>query len=190
MAFGQLVYHRCNGNARNAIPSMANNNITRNIYSDEWYTDQKTVDFGLELLQPKRGGWIMCPFDSSKSLYVQTLLAKGFNVIYGITDFLENDLYEFDYLITNPPFSVKDQVIEQVYKYGKPSLLMLPLDSLGGVKRASLYAKYGYPFVTIPTRRVAYYDENASLRKGAAFHSVYSLFNAERTGIQWEQFNG
>jgi hypothetical protein len=23
-AFGQLVYHRCNGNARNAIPSMAN----------------------------------------------------------------------------------------------------------------------------------------------------------------------
>ena len=170
--------------------SMANNNITRNIYSDEWYTDQKTVDFGLQLLQPERPARIMCPFDSSKSLYVQTLVQGGFNVIYGITDFLENDLYEFDYLITNPPFSVKDQVIEQVYKYGKPSLLMLPLDSLGGVKRASMYAKYGYPFVTIPTRRVAYYDENASLRKGAAFHSVYSLFNVEKSGIQWEQFNG
>ena len=169
---------------------MGKNNITRNIYSDEWYTDQKTVDFGLDLLQPQRPARIMCPFDSNKSLYVQTLLAKGFNVIYGITDFLENDLYEFDYLITNPPFSLKDQVIEQVYKYDKPSLLMLPLDSLGGVKRASLYEKYGYPFVIIPTRRVAYYDENASLRKGASFHSVYSLFNAEKSGIQWEQFNG
>ena len=79
------------------------NNITKSDYSDEWFTDQSTVDLVVSLLNPS--GLICCPFDSSKSLFVKSanLIGKG---IYGMTDWLEAD-YDYDYLMTNPPFSIK-----------------------------------------------------------------------------------
>jgi hypothetical protein len=161
------------------------NNITGNLYSDEWYTDQETVDLCWELLKPDPSDIICCPFDSEQSLFVQKAKLQGNPVIYGIADFLENNNYLFDKLMTNPPFSIKDKVIEQVLKYGKPSILILPLDSLGGVKRHELYSK-NKPFVYIPTRRISYYDQQWKKRPGAAFHSVILGFNTETTGITWQ----
>lgn len=155
-------------------------------YSDEWYTDQDTVNKAIGILQPKPKSVIMCPFDSDHSLFVQTLKEHGHTVLYGMTNFLEVDNYQFDYLITNPPFSLKDQVISQVYKYGKPSLLMLPLDVLGGIKRRTMYVEHGYPFFVIPAKRIGYYDQNMVKRPAANFLSVYAVFNTDRTGIDWD----
>jgi hypothetical protein len=173
------------GPVKSVIRSMANNNVTGNVYSDEWYTDQTTVDKAIGLLQPKPRSVIICPFDSDKSLFVTTLKEHGHTVLYGMDNFIENDKYQFDYLITNPPFSIKDKVIQQVYKYGKPSLLMLPLDTLGGVKRGQMYEDFGDPYVVIPRRRISYYDQNMVKRPGAAFHSIYALFNVGKSGIEW-----
>ena len=155
-------------------------------YSDEWYTDQETVDKAIGLLQPKPRSVIICPFDTDKSLFVKTLKEHGHTVLYGMTNFLEVDDYQFDYLITNPPFSLKDEVIAQVYKYGKPSLLMLPLDVMGGIKRRSLYVEHGYPRFVVPSRRIAYYDENLVRRPAANFLSVFAMFNTGKTGIDWD----
>lgn len=161
------------------------NNITGNLYSDEWYTDQETVDLCWQLLEVEPNDIICCPFDSQSSLFVKKAKSLGHEVIYGITDFLKNDTYKFDRLVTNPPFSIKDKVIEQVYKYKKPSVLILPLDSLGGVKRHSMYYKKE-PFVYIPTRRISYFDESWNKRPGAAFHSILLGFNFNSTGLLWE----
>ena len=81
---------------------------------------------------------------------------------------------------------MKDAVINQVYKYGKPSLLMLPLDVLGGIKRRKMYVEHGYPFFVIPAKRIGYYDQNMIKRPAANFLSVYAVFNTERTGIDWD----
>ena len=43
MAFGQLVYHRCNGNARNAIPSMGNGYMPPS-QTDNWTTPPDLFD--------------------------------------------------------------------------------------------------------------------------------------------------
>jgi len=162
------------------------NNITKNYYSDEWYTDQKTVDICLSLLKPVANSTVMCPFDSEKSLFVKTLTGLGHNVIYGIEDYLEVN-YDYDFLVTNPPFSIKDKVIEKVLESGKRSVLVLPLDSIGGVKRHALYKKYGYPQVYIPSRRITYLDQSWKKREGSNFHSVIMLFNhKERDKIIWE----
>ena len=64
------------------------NNITNNTYSDEWYTDQDTVNLCLKLLKPEIYSTVMCPFDSENSLFVKTLQAFGHNVIYGIQDYV------------------------------------------------------------------------------------------------------
>ena len=164
---------------------MVNNYLFNSTYSDEWYTDQPTVDLAISLLKIKRVSRVICPFDTDKSLFVQTLQKQGHFVIYGITDFLESDSYEFDYLITNPPFSVKNKVIGKVYEYRKPSLLMLPLDAIAGVHRTSLYKTFGFPHIMIPPKRISYFDENYVKRPASNFHSIYAMFNTGQSGIEW-----
>ena len=159
------------------------NNITGNYYSDEWYTDLNTVNLVVDLLQPK--GIICCPFDSDKSLFTRRAKELG-NCIYGMTDWLDRD-YEYDFLMTNPPFSIKDYVIEKVLASKKPSALILPLDSIGGVKRHNLFEKYGYPTVYIPTKRISYFDETWKKKNGSNFHSVIMLLNTGKQEIIWEQ---
>ena len=89
------------------------NYLTKNELSDEWYTPQFIVDKCIEIA--KKQLWfyppkIMLPYDTENSLFVKSL--KGKNIIYNIKDFLEND-YNYDILITNPPFSLKEKVFEK-----------------------------------------------------------------------------
>jgi hypothetical protein len=164
---------------------VAVNHITGNTYSDEWYTDSETVWTAISILQPKQGSVILCPFDSDKSEFVKELKGRGFTVLHGMQNFLSDTKFHCDYIMTNPPFSIKDKVIEKVYEYGVPTLLILPLDSLGGVKRTTMYQKHGKPFVVIPPRRISFYDENYVKREGSSFHSVYMVFNDNREGLEW-----
>jgi hypothetical protein len=154
--------------------------------SDEWYTKRETVELMYKLLEPVMGSVIMCPFDTNKSQFVQVGESMGFEVFRNITNWLESQ-YEYDYLITNPPFSIKDQVIEKVLKSGKPSALVLPLDALGGKGRHGLYREYGYPTVYIPTRRINYISEDGLETKSNHFHSVILIFNdPSNRGLIWE----
>jgi hypothetical protein len=161
------------------------NGIFKNVYSDEWYTNQDTVNLAIGLLDPKPQSVILCPFDSDKSLFVKTLKEHGHTVLHGMTNFLEVD-YHCDYIITNPPFSIKDKVIERVYQHKVKAVLILPMDAMGGVKRHSLYDQNEYPKIYVPSRRIAYYNQNWDLQKGSSFHSIIMTFNhGEQSSIQW-----
>lgn len=163
------------------------NNVTGNFYSDEWYTDQQTVELCISLLNPKPRSVVLCPYDSEKSLFVRELKERGFVVLHGMQNFLEQQ-YHADYIMTNPPFSIKDQVIERVFQYGIPSLLLLPIDSMGGVKRHAMYKEHGYPTIYVPSKRIKYYNDNWELQNGVAFHSIISLFNTGQSSqLIWEQ---
>ena len=158
--------------------------------TDEWYTTQDVVDIAIEILNPIANSTIMCPFDTDKSLFVQTLKKAGHTVIYSIMDFVSSEHYKFDYVITNPPFSIKDEVIETVFKYGKRSVLVLPLDSMGGIKRRQLYQKYEFPQIYMPARRYSYMDENYVKRVGSNFPSIVMTFNhGAKSDITWELIN-
>jgi len=166
---------------------MTLNNITNSIYSDEWYTSQQTVDIAIRLLDPKPESLILCPYDSANSLFVKTLESMDHTVEYGFTDFIEGDFRRCDYIITNPPFSIKDKVIKRVFEYGVKSVLILPIDALGGVNRHAMYRFYGYPSVYVPTRRISYFDENWQLRKGSSFHSILMTFNQSKSSeLIWD----
>jgi hypothetical protein len=165
---------------------MRKNNITGNIYSDEWYTTQDVVDIAIKLLDPEPNSLILCPFDSENSLFVKTLEAMEHTVIYGIDDFIEGQFRLCDYIITNPPFSIKDKVIQKVYEYGLKSVLVMPLDALGGVKRHNMYKEYGYPSVYIPSRRISYIGAEENVIKGPSFHSIILSFNQGDPELIWE----
>lgn len=159
------------------------NNLTGGLYSDEWHTTADVVGKVIEILRPS--GVICCPFDTASSQFVQQGANHG-SMLFGMRDWLERD-YEYDYLMTNPPFSIKDRVIERVLKNGKPSALILPLDSIGGVRRHRLFAEYGYPSIYVPIKRFSYYDESGNRRKASNFHSVIALFNTGHSGLMFEK---
>jgi hypothetical protein len=166
------------------------NNITGNVYSDEWYTSQETVDIAIKLLSPMPDSLILCPFDSAESLFVKTLQAQGHTVIYGLNDFVEGDFRLCDYIITNPPFSIKDKIIKKVYEYGVKTVLVMPLDALGGVNRHRMYNYYGYPSVYVPSRRISYVGVEGVVVKGPSFHSVIMTFNqGPESCLKWEAQN-
>jgi len=160
--------------------------ITGNELSDEWYTSPDTVKLMVKILKPRVHSVICCPFDTQKSHFVKVLQELGHTVIHSINDWLTQD-YEYDYLITNPPFSIKDQVIEKCLISGKPSVLILPIDSMGGVKRHELYKTYGWPTIYMPTRRINYISEDEKQTKGNHFHSIVMKLNDhEQKGLIWE----
>ena len=164
---------------------MTLNGITKNVYSDEWYSSGETVNLAIELLNPNPKSVILCPFDSEKSLFVQTLRQLGHSVLNGMTDFLETE-YSCDYIITNPPFSIKDKVIQRVFDYGVKSVLIMPIDAMGGVKRHQMYEANEYPKIYVPARRIQYFDQSGEIRKGSSFHSIIMTFNhSEKSEIQW-----
>ena len=70
---------------------MIYNNITKNIYSDEWYTSRATVESMLDIFPCNPQDGVLCPFDSEKSQFVKVLQERGHKVIYGIRDFLERE---------------------------------------------------------------------------------------------------
>ena len=150
--------------------------ITKNLKNDEWYTTEATVNLMYELLAPKTGSTIICPFDTDLSNFVKHAKAHNYNVLYDMQDWLEND-YEYDYLITNPPYSIKDAVIEKCLASKKPSALVLPIDALSGKRRHDLYKKYGYPTVYIPTRRINYISKDGQATRSNHFVSIILIFN-------------
>lgn len=107
------------------------------------------------------------------------------NKLYGAYKiFLTRD-YEFDYLISNPPYSIKDKIIERCIDLGKPSVLLLPIDTLGGVQRHKLFHRTRIG-VYIPTKRIKFINENGDNSKTPAYHNIVMLINSKQNSIHFE----
>lgn len=89
---------------------------------DEYFTPSYAVYPIMKRLRP--GAAIWCPFDTKNSEYVRVFSRNGFRVIYGHIqtgqDFFQTDVPDCDYIISNPPYSLKNQVLERLYAIGKP----------------------------------------------------------------------
>jgi len=158
----------------------------KNLKNDEWYTNEATVKLMFDLLDIKDGSTIMMPFDTEASNFVKYACNLNANVKYDVTDWLTHD-YQYDCLITNPPFSIKDDVIERCLASGKPSVIVLPIDSLGGVRRHGLYKKYSYPTVYIPTKRINYISQDGQATRANYFHSIILYLNdPQGSRMVWE----
>jgi hypothetical protein len=160
--------------------------ITKIVKNDEWYTTKETVNLMFDLLAIPNAAKVICPFDTDKSNFVVEGIARGYEMLYGMRDWLSGN-YDYDYLITNPPYSIKDDVIEKCLVSGKPSALVLPIDSMGGKRRHGLYKKYGYPTIYMPTKRINYISVDGLHTKGNHFHSIIMILNDPKGNrLIWE----
>jgi len=64
----------------------------------------------------------------NEGLSGEILSDLGFNVIHKDIDFFTNDLGEW--VVSNPPFTIKKQVLQRLRILDKPFLLLVPLDTI------------------------------------------------------------
>ena len=101
--------------------------------NDERYTPPILVKPILKYIKPKSTIW--CPFDTKDSEFVIQLGKAGHKVIFSHID-LGQDFFEYepkrhyDYIISNPPFSKKLQVLERLYKLNKPFAMLMNIECL------------------------------------------------------------
>ena len=122
---------------------------------DERYTPYYAVEPILKYLSPKSLIW--CPFDKEWSAFVVMLKNAGHTVVATHIDndgdfFLQPCYSAYDYIISNPPYSIKDEVLERLYHWGTPFMMLLPLPTLQGIKRSKLFIKYGIQLLTFHDR--------------------------------------
>ncbi|MDA8055724.1 MAG: class I SAM-dependent methyltransferase, partial [Thermoplasmatales archaeon] len=81
---------------------------------------------------------------------------EGFEVvttdIHQGYDFLKFQPEDFDIIVTNPPYSLKDKFLRRAYELGKPFAFLLPLTTLEGRARQAMFASHGISLL-IPDRR-------------------------------------
>lgn len=113
-----------------------------NHYSDNFYTPEIAIKPLLEYINKDWKIWECC---SGTGNIVKYFKDNGFN-IFGTDldtgdDFLQSNKNDFDCIITNPPFSLKDKFLDKCFSYQKPFAMLLPLTALEGQFRQSLYRK-------------------------------------------------
>lgn len=114
--------------------------------SDEYLTPSYAVKPILKYLKPNSKIW--CPFDKEDSEFVKLLKDAGHIVIYTHIDNGKDqdffnwskDLYldkinNYDYIISNPPFSLKNEIIERLIDIRTPFAMLMPINILEGIKR-------------------------------------------------------
>lgn len=100
---------------------------------DEYYTPPILVKPITKYLKPNSTIW--CPFDTENSEFVILLKEAGHKVIYSHIwygqDFFEYEPdQEYDYIISNPPFTRKLDVFKRLYELNKPFAMICGLPIL------------------------------------------------------------
>lgn len=127
--------------------------LTSNREDNELYTPYYAVDHIIKYLPKNKTIWL--PFDEEWSAFYQRLKEEGFNVVRSSLsegkDFFEYEPEQWNLIVSNPPFSLKDKILDRLYSFNKPFAVLLPLNSIQGKKRYE-YFKQGIQLLTFDTR--------------------------------------
>ena len=128
--------------------------------NDELYTPVFAVDPIIKYIPKDKKIW--CPFDKEWSAYVQSFLRGGYQVVRSHIDdgqdFFEYEPSEYDIIVSNPPFSIKDKILKRLYDLGKPFAILLPMNSLQGKGRYELI-KQGIQMLAFDSR-IGFHNPN------------------------------
>lgn len=108
------------------------------------------------LLPYLKKDWLIWECASGRGNLVDALNTEGFltmgtDILTG-HDFLKWTPKKYDCIITNPPFSLKQEFLERAYELGKPFAFLLPLTTFETKKRQYLFKKYGLEVIFFDKR--------------------------------------
>lgn len=141
---------------------MAKRSMISYIKNDEYYTPEYAVKPLLKYLPKDKVIWECTDFGNSN--ITKILKENGYKVVSTNKkeiDFLNDNVdFDFDIIITNPPYSLKDDFLKRCYEYGKPFCLLLPITSLEGIKRGKLFRENGIELIVLDKRCNFIYENN------------------------------
>jgi len=93
----------------------------------------------------------------------------------GVNFLADKPLFDFDIIVTNPPFSLKRQFTERCLSLGAPFALLIPVDFCGWILESM--AGHDLKWV-VPTRRINFITPTGRSGKtsSAQFHSGWLTF--------------
>lgn len=144
---------------------------------------------------PKK--WIVWECAQGKGYLTRGFQENGFNVIG--TDVLTGQSFltwqpeKYDCIVTNPPFSLKQDFLIRAYSLGKPFAFLLPLTTLETTTRQKLFQNYGIEIV-IFDKRLNFYTPDGNPSSKSWFSTAWCThgfnigkeLNFVRLGIQYE----
>lgn len=117
---------------------------------DECFTPEEALYPLLPFIEKGKVIWD-CAFGSGR---LKEHFSKfGFEVVGDDSlDFLDEN-EDCDLIITNPPYSKKDEFLRRAFEIGKPFAFLLPLTTLEGMKRNKMFRDNQIQMI-IPSRRI------------------------------------
>jgi len=122
---------------------------------DEFQTPPKAI---IPLLPHIPKEWVIWECACGKGNLVKAFSHQGY-ATYG-TDIISGHDFRtaalpmrFDCIVTNPPYSLKDEFVERCYWHDKPFALLMPLTALEGEPKQKLYKEHGIQLI-IPNQRI------------------------------------
>jgi len=148
--------------------------------NDEFYTPRYAVMPIVKYIKPNSTVW--CPFDTQDSMFVKVLKESGHTVIathlWEGKDFFALSV-ECDYIVSNPPYSIKAEVFERLFNLRKPFAMLVGVVGLfESQKRFEMFKNNTFEILYM-NRRVSYLEsyEDKKTALNPPFSSVYLTSN-------------
>lgn len=164
--------------------------------NDEFYTPEYAVVPICKYI--KEGSVIWCPFDTENSWFVKVFKQEGYKVIYshiddvgGQGDFFKCEVPQCDYIISNPPYSIKGKVFKRLFEIGKPFAMLVGVVGLFESKeRFEMFASNDFEIMYFD-KRISYFKDYAEQTPSLSppFSSVYVCKNMLPKEIVFERIN-
>jgi len=133
-------------------------NYTQNEKHDHFDTPAYAVKPLLQFIKPE---WIIWePTDTTGNSEIARVLREHGNKVISTSkenfDFLTDEPdFEFDCIITNPPYTLKDEFIKRCYYHVRRWAMLMPLTALEGISRGKLFGEWGLQLLVL-NRRVEF----------------------------------
>jgi len=143
--------------------------------TDEYYTKEYAIIPLLKYLE--KGKIIWCPFDKEESNYVKVFRKNGFKVILGHIetgeDFFKYEPKDYDYIISNPPYSLREKILMRLFELRKPFAMLINISGLFDSKvRFNLFKENQFEMLVF-NRRIDYIKQDKNNKSSPPFSSIY-----------------
>jgi hypothetical protein len=129
--------------------------------NDEFYTPMYAIEPILKYI--KSNSIIWCPFDKKESLFVKRFAREGHTVIAthinNGEDFFNYPPPKCDYIISNPPYSLKGEVFYRLFEIKKPFAMLVGVVGLfESQKRFKMFKDNDFEILYM-NKRIAYFKD-------------------------------
>lgn len=163
---------------------------------DEWFTPRYAVKPILKYLKPNSR--ILCPFDTADSRFYQECVKAGHKVVCSHIatghDFLKLNIKPgaVDYIISNPPYSIKIEVLQKLFSMKIPFAMLMSCPGVFEGERFDLFSKNDFELLVFKNRINFFTDYSkpeGSTLTGVPFSTWYFCSGILPKQITFDKFD-